>query len=319
MVSEAKVPVRQAPAPSILQDLFRARAAADVLRGAGHDEGPSAEIEPFVLSGSHPTVSLGPPGRVRQTWFAGYRHTYLERDVRDLANVSHLPDCLASLAWADELLVFDSFSADRTCEIARAHGARVIQHRFENYAWQRNAALESVKADFVFFVDADERATPALAAEIHQAIQDPAPAGWWTPRHNYIFGRLTLHAGWYPDYQMRLLRRGRARYDPERPVHELALLDGPEGTLRNPLVHLNYDTVGEFAARQRCYTDYDAAALRRSGRRPRPHHLVTRPIRQFFWRFVTLQGYRDGWHGLRLSALMAYFEWIKMRKAASRL
>jgi hypothetical protein len=79
---------------------------------------------------------------------------------------------------------------------------------------------------------------------------------------------------------------------------------------------LNYDSVGEFVAKQHRYADYDASILRRSGRRPRPWHFVTGPARQFFWRLVTLQGYRDGWHGLRLSALMAYFEWVKLRKAA---
>jgi hypothetical protein len=102
-------------------------------------------------------------------------------------------------------------------------------------------------------------------------------------------------------------------------VHELALLDGPEGTLRNPLEHWNYDTVGEFVAKQRRYAEYDAEALRRSGRRLKAQTYMTGPIRQFFWRFVTLEGYRDGWHGLRLSLLMAYFEGVKLRKAASRL
>ena len=236
--------------------------------------------------------------------------------VLTLNEERHLPDCLRSLAWADERVVFDSYSGDRTCEIAREQGARVIQHRFEDYAGQRNAALERVEADWVFFVDADERATPPLAEEVRDVIRQTERAGWWVPRHNYIFGRLTLHAGWHPDYQLRLLRRGRARYDPERPVHELVLLDGPEGYLRNSLVHLNYDTVGEFIARQYRYADYDAGILRRSGRRPKWQHFLSGPARQFFWRWVTLQGYRDGWHGLRLSALMAYFEWVKLRRAA---
>jgi glycosyltransferase involved in cell wall biosynthesis len=239
--------------------------------------------------------------------------------VLTLDEERHLPDCLASLAWAGQRVVFDSFSTDRTCEIAQAHGADVIQHRFENYAAQRNAALDSVETEWVFFVDADERATPELAAEISQVIETPGPAGWWVPRHNYLFGKLTLHAGWFPDYQLRLLRRERARYDPDRPVHELVKLDGPAGKLRNPLIHLNYDTVGEFVAKQRRYADFDAEALRQAGERPRPRQFVTGPIRQFWWRFFTLQGYRDGWHGLRLSALMAYFEWIKLRKATSRL
>ena len=133
--------------------------------------------------------------------------------------------CIESVRWADKVVTFDSFSEDRTAEIALELGAKVIQHPFRNYADQRDAALEAVESQWVFFVDADERATPQLAAEVRQAIEDETKVGWWVPRHNYIFGRLTRHAGWFPDYQLRLLKRGHARYDPAREVHEVVILD----------------------------------------------------------------------------------------------
>ncbi len=233
--------------------------------------------------------------------------------VLTLNEEKHLPGCLASLGWADEIVVFDSFSADRTAEIARQYHARFLQHPFANYAAQRNAALEAVTADWVFFVDADERTPPALAAEVRAAIQTPGPVGWWTPRHNYLFGRLTLHAGWYPDYQLRLLRRGYARFDPERHVHELARLDGGEGFLQNPLIHLNYETVAEFIEKQYAYARYDAGILATQGQRAKLQHFVLQPPRQFYWRYITLGGWRDGWHGLRLSGLMAYFQLVVYR------
>jgi (heptosyl)LPS beta-1,4-glucosyltransferase len=224
----------------------------------------------------------------------------------------HLPDCLASLAWVPERIVFDSFSTDRTPELARAGGARVEQRLFDNYALQRQAALAATSAEWVLFVDADERATPALAAEIEGVLSRPEP-GWWIPRDNYIFGRLTRHAGWYPDYQLRLMRRALARYDPARPVHELVLLDSslPAGRLAQSLVHLNYETVPEFVEKQRAYARYDAGQLWSAGVRARPRNFVLQPLRQFNWRWRTLGGWRDGWHGLRLSLLMAYFEWQK--------
>ena len=139
----------------------------------------------------------------------------------------HIGSCLASLAWADRRVVFDSFSTDRTCEIAREHGAEVLQHPFSDYASQRNAALQAIDAEWIFFVDADERATPKLAEEITQIVADSLSlsqmegepgkgldvVGWYVPRHNYIFGKLTRGAGYWPDYQMRLLKRGNARYD----------------------------------------------------------------------------------------------------------
>ncbi len=224
----------------------------------------------------------------------------------------HLPDCLSSLAWAGEVIVFDSFSDDPTIDLARAAGARVIQRAFDDYAGQRNAALAAAGNEWVLFVDADERVPPDLAAEIQSVLARPE-AGWWLPRHNYLFGRLTLHAGWYPDYQLRLMRRERGRYDPARPVHELVLLDGMAGRLTQPLIHLNYETVAEFVAKQAQYAAYDARRLMAEGVRARPHHFISQPVRQMWWRFVTLGGWRDGLHGLRLSLLMAWFEFEKHR------
>jgi len=224
----------------------------------------------------------------------------------------HLPDCLKSLAWAEQVIVFDSFSTDRTAEIAQAAGAQVLQREFDHYAGQRNAALLAARTEWVLFVDADERATPELAQEIQGVLaQDRPEAGWWIPRHNHIFGKLTLHAGWYPDYQLRLLRRERARY--ERPVHEVVVLDGEAGYLRAPLVHLNYATVPEFIAKQKYYAAYDASRLAAEGKRARPHNFILQPWRQFWWRFVELQGWRDGPHGLRLGLLMGWFEFEKYR------
>jgi len=107
---------------------------------------------------------------------------------------------------------------------------------------------------------------------------------------------------------MRLLRRGRARYDPQRQVHELVLLDGEPGFLSAPLIHYNYRSFRQFREKQQRYVAFDAHILHEQGIRPRPHKFITQPLRHFFWRFITLQGYRDGWHGLRLSLLMAWYE-----------
>jgi len=218
-----------------------------------------------------------------------------------------IADCIASVQWADEVMVFDAFSQDRTVEIAQGAGATVFQHHFQNFAQQRNAALDTVDSDWVFFADADERATPELAVELRRAIQDESRSGWWVPRHNYIFGRVIRHAGWYPDYQLRLLRPGKARYDPRRGVHELVILDGEEGYLENPLIHYNYDTLAQFIERQNRYTDYEARILFDQGVRPKPHNFVLQPLREFRRRYVLLEGYKDGFHGLLLSLLMAYY------------
>ncbi len=224
----------------------------------------------------------------------------------------HIRDCIASVAWASRVVVVDTFSTDQTVVLARAAGAEIIEHPFENYAQIRNAALDRVDAPWVFFVDADERSTPELAAEICQVTSERPENGWWVPRHNYLFGKLTLGAGWYPDYQMRLLRQGTARY--ERPVHEVVALQGQAGHLQTPLIHYNYDTVAQFRAKQARYTEFDAQILAQDGVRPRVYTPVRQAVRHFFWRYRTLRGYRDGLHGLRLCLLMAWYEGVKYHK-----
>ncbi len=236
--------------------------------------------------------------------------------------LEHLPPCLESVWFADEVLVFiDSRSPvlDEMIRLAEAAGARVQQRAFDDYASHRNAALQAVDTDWVLFVDVDERVTPELAREVRQVIASGKAVGYGIPRDNYIFGRLTRHAGWYPDYQTRLLRRTHARYDPARPVHEVVILDGSQDYLQHTLIHYNYRDLAHFLAKQRRYAEIDAGILYDQGIRPRLHHFVTMPLRQFFWRFVTLAGYRDGLHGLRLSLLMAWYEWLKYRKLAARV
>jgi glycosyltransferase involved in cell wall biosynthesis len=222
----------------------------------------------------------------------------------------HITACIESVRFADHVLIFDSISSDDTVKLAEEAGAEIIQHPFEDYASQRNAALETVRdsADWVLFVDADERVTPELAMEVRAQVMLPGYAGFRIPRHNYIFGKLTLGAGWYPDYQTRLLKVGAARYDPTRKVHEVVLLDEEEGTLDHPLIHYNYRNVQQFKEKQRRYTAYDAGILYEQGIRPKPQNYILQPFRQFWWRFVTLKGIQDGFHGLRLSLLMGWYE-----------
>lgn len=222
----------------------------------------------------------------------------------------HIADCLDSLAWADAQVVFDDFSTDRTVELAEARGARVVQHRLENFAAQRDAALAAVEADWILFVDADERATPELEAEVRHVVAltgDQGRAGWWIPRHNYMIGHRMQGGGWYPDYQLRLLCRNRARYDPNHPVHEIVLLDGEAGYLENALIHYNYDSVSQFRQKMGRYTEFEAHILDQQGVRVRPYTYFSMPLREFWRRFVGLEGYRDHLYGLLFCGLMSWY------------
>jgi (heptosyl)LPS beta-1,4-glucosyltransferase len=251
-------------------------------------------------------------GSLQETTGNARANSELTAVILTLDEADNIVACVESLAWADQVVVFDSFSKDDTVALARAAGAQIKQANFQDYAQQRNAALDAVNADWIFFVDADERGTDSLGAEIRRVIQERPESGWYVPRHNFIFGRLTLGAGWYPDYQLRLFRYGRVRY--ERPVHEIAIVDGSIGYLENALIHHNYAHTRHFHAKQSAYVNYDAGKLKDEGIRPKVYTPFTQPLRHFWWRFVTLEGYQDGVHGLRLSLYMAYYEWVKYRK-----
>jgi len=236
--------------------------------------------------------------------------TRLAAIVLTLNEAEHIQACVKTLQFADFVLVFDSFSKDATVELAREAGVEVKQHMFENYAQQRNAALDAVteRADWVLFVDADERVTPELADEVRQVIESGKHHAYGIPRWNYIFGKLTKGAGWYPDYQTRLLRVGAGRFDPSRKVHEVIEFAGTEGRLDNHFIHYNYRDAHQFAEKQRKYTRYEAQIMFEQGIRPKFRNFILQPLRHFRWRYLTLKGYQDRLHGLRLSLLMSWYE-----------
>jgi glycosyltransferase involved in cell wall biosynthesis len=228
----------------------------------------------------------------------------------------HIRDCLASVCdFADELIVLDSQSTDRTVEIARETGARIETRMFDNYPNQRNAAIDLAHGDWILFIDADERATPELGREILNRINSSTNdnselMGYWIPRKNYICGHWVRHTGWGPDYQLRLMRRGRVRYDLMREVLELIIKAGLEGYLNNPLIHYNYDSWGEFFSRQDHYTTYEAKTLHNNRIRVKWRNFVLQPLRAFWRRYVTWKGYKDGWLGVVLSLIMAYYDFL---------
>lgn len=225
----------------------------------------------------------------------------------------HIGDCIRSVQWADAVILEDSFSTDGTVEIAKNLGAHVFQHKFVNFAIARDLALNNARSlggDWILFVDADERVTPELAQEIRQVIQNSQVAGWWTPRYNIMWGHTMRGGGWYPDYQLRLMRLDAAHYDPERQVHEIVILDGPADYLKEHLIHYNYDSLGQFKFKQDRYIDFEAKILKEKGIRARPWTYLSMPLREFRRRYFSLQGYKDGWVGLQVCSLMSWYMFI---------
>ncbi|MFN8471826.1 MAG: glycosyltransferase [Anaerolineae bacterium] len=305
-----------APERTALRCLVWAGTAANARRTVGEQRAAYQEVAQLARQSPAQSprhlVTSSPRHPITSSLDAAITAVILTRNEAE-----HIQECLASVAWADRRLVLDSGSDDGTPRIAREAGADVVVRPFRNFADQRNAALALVRTPWVLFVDADERVTPSLADEVRRVTAESdgdGPVGYWIPRHNYIFGHLTRGGGWWPDYQLRLFRVGRAHYDPERAVHELVVLDGAAEYLSEPFVHYNYRDLEQFRRKQASYTSYDAGILYASGARARPRNFVLQPLREFRRRFVSLQGYRDGVHGVRMAGLMAYYEWVKYAK-----
>lgn len=225
--------------------------------------------------------------------------------------------CLERLQWADRIVVVDAFSTDDTVLIAEKFGAEVIQKQWVNFADQRNFALQNIEADWVVFVDADEIVPDDLAREICNAISGrPRFAAYWIPRKNNIFGHEMLGAGWYPDYQLRVIKRGCAKFDLARPVHEVAIVDGDCGRLIAHLVHEGPTSISEFRTHQNKYVELQAEGLDMRGVRARKHSPISQAIKEWFRRMITWKGYRDGQYGLLTACLMAEHEFKVYKKLA---
>lgn len=219
---------------------------------------------------------------------------------------------------AGEILVLlDQRTLDDTAHIARAHGAEVQIEPFRSHAAQRNLALKRCHSPWILFLDADERLTPELTAELRRLAAilatspSPTPAGYWIPRYNLYWGRRLRGGGWYPDRQLRLLRRGAAHYDDRRLIHEYAELDGPAGELHEHILHINIESLRELRRKQHGYALQEAQTLYLQGTRARPHNLILQPLREIKRRFLTWQGYRDRGLGLFLALTMGYYELVK--------
>jgi glycosyltransferase involved in cell wall biosynthesis len=225
----------------------------------------------------------------------------------------HLKACFESLrplvrlTDATTLVVLDAEADSLTSSVASRVADRVEVSRFVSFSAQRNRALELASTEWVFFMDADERCTPELAAEIARAIGTTECDAFRISRRNILFGVEIRHTGWWPDYQTRLLRRSKAHYDEKRQVHELPQVDGETCTWLHPLIHHNYEDWNQFIEKQRAYAPLEARALYDAGQRARARSLVGQPLREFKRRFFDYRGYRDGLLGLALSVAMALY------------
>jgi len=223
--------------------------------------------------------------------------------------------CLESVAFADEILLVDSFSTDRTVEIAKGlPKVRVLQREYASAAAQRNWGMEQVSHPWILIVDSDERVTPELAREIQGMIEKGPKANHYSLRREaVVFGRPIRHSGIGTDTVVRFLRKGSARY-PELQVHSNMRPEGPTPTLANPLLHYTFRSFDHYVERMHRYARWGAADLFRQGRRAGFVQLFLRPLWRFGRMYIVQAGFLDGYAGLVLCALQSYGAFLKWGK-----
>ena len=221
-------------------------------------------------------------------------------------------DCLASVAFADRILVVDSFSTDRTVEIAREFPrVEIFQREYFGSAAQKNWAMDRVETPWLLIVDADERIPERLAREIEALIEkNPPEDHFYIRRENVFVDRVIRHSGWSTDKVVRLIRRGTARY-PNRRVHADLAAEGPTPTLLSPMTHFTCRSLSHYLEKLHRYAAWGAADAYRQGRRAGLAELLFRPAWRFARMYLVQGGFLDGLHGLLLCALQSWGVFLK--------
>ncbi len=221
-------------------------------------------------------------------------------------------ECLHSVDWADEIVVVDNSSQDKTAQIAKESGAKVFT-RPNNPMLNvnKNFGFTKAKNEWILCLDADERIPKELAEEIQKCISaDTNVSGYWIPRKNIIFGKWIQHGLWWPDKQLRLFRKIDGKF-PEQHVHEYIKVLGETQSLEIPYIHYNYSYISQFIQKMdRIYTENEVTQMLAKGYTFVWHDIIRQPFGDFVKTYFAQEAYKDGLHGLVLSILQAFYMFV---------
>lgn len=226
----------------------------------------------------------------------------------------HIAACLESVRFADEIIVLDSGSTDGTVEIARQHGASVHQSEdWPGFGPQKNRVLDLATQPWVLAIDADEQVTAALREEIIQVLKSPEYDAYEISRLSEFCGKTIRHSGWFPDYVLRLFRRGVGRFN-DLTVHERFETTAPVGRLKNYFLHFPFENLDMVAAKINRYSTTAAVAMAEKGKRVGLFGVVGHCMWTFFRIYILRRGFLDGRHGFVLAVTAAFGSFLRYAK-----
>ncbi len=227
---------------------------------------------------------------------------------------NNIRDALESVSWADEIVVVDSFSTDKTLEICREYTDKIYSEEWAGFSAQKNRAIELTTQPWVLVLDADERVSEDLKSEIIRAISNPDPAdGYYIARENYFSGRWIKHGGWWPDLTLRLFKRDKGAFE-EREVHEAIKVEGDTDSLENPIIHYTYKSIDDFFVRMEKYSGLAAKEMHKRRRKVSLLDLIFRPPATFISMYFIRLGILDGLYGIILASLYSVYTFKKYSK-----
>lgn len=225
---------------------------------------------------------------------------------------------LESVAWADEIVVVDSGSTDKTVQICREYTDKVLHQDWQGFARQKNLAIDKSSGDWVLSLDADEPIEPALVDEIRSIISSPTSYdGYWIPRKTFFLGKQIRHGGWHPDYNLRLFRKGKGRFE-ERVVHEAVKVGGATSKTQSAILHYAYPDLASYLSSINKYSSLTVEVMGEKGIsafRTSWVNILFRPALTFIYKYFFRLGFLDGKHGLVLNLFHAWYVFAKYAKA----
>jgi glycosyltransferase involved in cell wall biosynthesis len=234
--------------------------------------------------------------------------------INTLNEEKNLPRALESVKnFADEVVVVDMYSNDKTVEVAERYGAKIFEHDRTGYVEPaRNYAIGKATGDWILILDADEKLTKPLRQTLKSISRKSRSHYFRLPRKNIIFGKWIRHSGWWPDYNIRFFKKGHVEWN--EIIHSVPTTTGKgedlPAKLENAIVHYHYTSISQYISRLNRYTDQQEKLKTKEGYEFHWQDLITKPTNQFLSRFFMEKGYEDGLHGLALSGLQAFSEFV---------